>query len=86
MSEPNRMSLLEAAEAIPTTRPTYRGCGVGRIMKGLADDERVILQGWLDDTRDMSHVTIAKRLKFAGLHAHESTVQRHRSGQCSCEK
>jgi hypothetical protein len=81
-----RRSLLDAVEAVPVTRPTSKGCAIGRALEDLAADERAMLQSWLNDTRDMSHVTISKRLKFAGFQVHESTVQRHRSKQCSCHK
>ena len=75
------MALADAlAEA---TRPHVPRCTFGLLLEALNDADRAALVQYAD-RRDVSGANIAKALKAEGHHMGESTVRRHRAGDCTC--
>ena len=75
-------SLLEKIGAPPVL--TGGQCGVLRAATGLSDDDRADLYAMVDDPR-WPYVTLARKLREAGVHVSEKAIRKHRLRDCLCE-
>jgi hypothetical protein len=76
------MSLLDKIGAPPVL--TGSQCGVLRAAAGLSDQDRADLYTMVDDPR-WPYVTLARKLREAGVHVSEKAIRKHRLRDCLCE-
>lgn len=74
------------AFAVPPIDPRRTGCALGRILAGMAADDRKVVQAALGDRHRWTHAAISRRLAAVGHDVTGNTVGRHRSGECTCPK
>jgi hypothetical protein len=76
------MSLLEKIGAPPVL--TGGQCGVLRAASTLAGEDRTDLYVMVDDPR-WPYVTLARKLREAGVHVSDKAIRKHRLRDCLCE-
>lgn len=75
------MSLLDKIGAPPTQ--TNGGCSVDRATFGLDEDDANDLYTLVDDPR-WPYVTLARKLREAGIKVSEKAIRKHRLKMCDC--
>jgi hypothetical protein len=76
------MSLLEKIGAPPVL--TGSQCGVLRAASTLSGEDRTDLYVMVDDPR-WPYVTLARKLREAGVHVSDKAIRKHRLRDCLCE-
>jgi hypothetical protein len=59
-------------------------CKVRTVLSELDDKDKKILIDALADTAAWPHKTLSNALKTRGVQLVDSSIQRHREGNCSC--
>lgn len=63
----------------------HQGCAVGKFLAGLGAADREAVQRWINDS-GYPHAAAIRLFDKLGFKIGESSLRRHRQGQCSCEK
>lgn len=75
-----------------STKVQPRFCKVGSILEGsqVSDEDKEVLREYLDTEEGspgrLTNAAIAAALRAEGFDISNSSVDRHRSGQCSCNR
>jgi len=74
---------LSLDEFVAASKPKRQACSVSLLFDALKPKDRAVLQGVLADPT-VSHAAIESVLKRNGHAVAQSTVSRHRRGECTC--
>lgn len=86
------MSLADKLSEASNTPKQTRLCKIGSILVGpkLSDDDKKVLKEMLDTPEGapnrLNNATIAKVLREEGFDLSNSAVDRHRRGECGCNR
>jgi hypothetical protein len=64
-------------------KPRKRNCAVRTLMETLSESDLEILTRVLLD-KNVAHYALQQALKGVGVKIADSTITRHRTGECSC--
>lgn len=62
------------------------GCKVAQVLNDLEPSDQEILKEALANTHLWGHNPLARALKARGIDLSDTTIARHRSGECFCAK
>jgi hypothetical protein len=66
-------------------KPRKRNCAVRTLMESLSEADQAILTKNLLD-KNVPHYALQQALKGVGVKIADSTITRHRTGECSCSR